>query len=48
MFTPDLTRGERVLAGGNPVTNMRDVVPAVAGNGTIVVFGGQGPRVISS
>ncbi len=44
VFTPDLTRGERVLAGGNPVTNMRDVVPAVAGNGTIVVFGGQGPH----
>ncbi|HRG98933.1 MAG TPA: hypothetical protein PLR99_21935 [Polyangiaceae bacterium] len=44
VFTPDLKTGERVLAGGSPVTNMRDVVPAVAGNGALVVFGGQGPH----
>ncbi|HQY60155.1 MAG: hypothetical protein IPF92_15415 [Myxococcales bacterium] len=44
VFSPDLKAGERVLAGGGPVTNMRDVVPAVAGNGALVVFGGQGPH----
>ncbi len=43
IYSPNLTSGERVLAGGAPVRNMRDVTPAVAsvGGNTIVVHGGR-------
>ncbi len=41
VYAPDLRSGERVLAGGNPVRNMRDVTPAVADSGKLVVHGGQ-------
>ncbi len=44
IFAPDLRSGERVLPEGRPVVDMRDVVPAVAGNGALVVFGGRGPH----
>lgn len=42
IFAPDLKTGAKVTAGGKDVTDMRDIVPAVAGNGNLVVFGGRG------
>ncbi len=41
IYAPDLASGERVLAAGQPVRNMRDVTPAVAGDGKIIVHGGR-------